>query len=219
MEKIEVVEKLTDTSKKNLLKMLKKCARYYKENLIGKEFLILYNQGNYKIIKFTKKEFKHMTGVSSHLGAKRFFDSLTKKGATPLRINDIYTTTEHPHHLALKKMSIFESINQLFSEKSFLLTDVETKTRVFKLGLSDLELTMLCNKYRETDQHYATMSLRTESLLVNAREYYFVDFVFCRENNYFKFSKLVFPKKININYFKKNRKSLEFVIDYSVLGL
>lgn len=63
--------------KKYVLKTIVNLAKLYKKNLVGKNFLIVSktNDTPYKFweVKFEKKQFKHLTGVKSHISPTYFY--------------------------------------------------------------------------------------------------------------------------------------------------
>lgn len=71
-----------DKKKQDIIK-LKECAKTYKEKLLGKRFLVVFDNLNYIEVIFTKKQFKHLTGISSDLSAVAFYDfCVGKNGRT-----------------------------------------------------------------------------------------------------------------------------------------
>lgn len=93
--------------KKNLVKHLKRCAKYYKDNLLGNKYLVLFNNGEYIQVLFKKSDFKHLTGVSSIYTADKFYERCIGKGKVFISPTEIFTTEKHPEDLVLKKLLIF----------------------------------------------------------------------------------------------------------------
>ena len=122
-----------DKKKQDIIK-LKECAKTYKEKLLGKRFLVVFDNLNYIEVIFTKKQFKHLTGISSDLSAVAFYDfCIGKKWQNNRTVyispKDIYTTIEHPRVFAIKKMEVFSLIRDLFEKSSYVLTEISENKR------------------------------------------------------------------------------------------
>ncbi len=142
-------ENLTIAKKKRLIEKLKNAAIYYRDYLLGKSFLVLYNENQFVEVLFKKSDFMHLTGVSSNLNAERFFDVCLKKGSDKryIRESDIFTTTLHPFHLAIKKLEVFAEIHNVFYKASYLLEDIRFEKSSYTFGVANFELTLLCERY------------------------------------------------------------------------
>lgn len=215
----EIIEVYSIENKKKDIHKLKNCAEYYKRNLIGKRFLILYNDGEFLEILFSSEHFRHLTGISSNLNAKKFYQKcIGLKGTRKIFIspNEIYTTKQHPRALALKKMEVFNNILFLFQNQSYLSKTVNTNSVTYSFGISNITLTLLCERHPPNSE-IIPVSLRSKSYLKKSMLFYPVEYVLVKLNPYMKFSEITYPNNIDIQYFNRNRKKLEAIIDYSVL--
>lgn len=193
MEKTK--EKLTIEERKEFIRKLKKCARIYKENLLGYRFLVVFNGNDYKEILFKKADFKHLTGISSNLNANSFYERCIGKNHEYIEPNDIYTTNIHPKHLANKKLDIFNQLIELFSKPSYLLIDIQTNSKSFSIGIADLDLTLLFDKYQEHNSYYTASSLRAKSYVHLSNQHYPIDMILRKTNPCLKYKDLVFIRK------------------------
>ena len=57
--------------RKEIIKTIENAAKVYKDQLVGKTFLYVFD-GRYIEVIFKAENFKHLTGVDSSLSAKRF---------------------------------------------------------------------------------------------------------------------------------------------------
>lgn len=64
-------------SKNQLVNRIRRAAKEYKEHLVGKTFLFVYEKG-YIEVMFTAKAFFHLTGVNSKLSAIDFYKHAEK---------------------------------------------------------------------------------------------------------------------------------------------
>lgn len=187
--------------KKEDIARLKECAKFYKNNFLGKRFLVVFKDFEYVEILFTKSEFKHLTGISSDLSTKNLFDfcigKRMKNGNTRyITPDEIYTTDEHPRIFALKKLRVFSEISRLFDEASFVMRDVYEKKRFYRLGLANFELTLFADDTNDTVGTYRPISLKSESHLSNSSDFSKVEYVFVKANPFLKYKLMLYQEKI-----------------------
>lgn len=77
-------------------------------------------------------------------------------------------------------------------------------------------LTLLCERHPPNSE-ITPVSLRSKSYLKKSMLFYPVEYTFVKLNPYMKFSKITYPNHIDVQYFNRNRKRLEAIIDYSFL--
>lgn len=209
-----------DKKKQDIIK-LKECAKIYKEKLLGKRFLVVFNNLNYIEVIFTKKQFKHLTGISSNLSAVAFYNfCIGKKQQNNKTVyispKDIYTTIEHPRVFAIKKMEVFSLIRDLFEKSSYVLTEISENKRFYKMGLANIQLTILLDDYDDdAKETYIAISLKSESHIKNAKQFDKIEYVFEKTNPYLKYEKMLYPKRIDITSLNKAEHKLNHLIDFS----
>lgn len=207
--------------KKSDIVELKRCAKYYKKYLLGKRFLVLFNNAQYIEIIFSKDKFKHLTGISSKINARDFYDlcigKKNKNGKSKRYISpiDIYTTNKHPRILALKKFKIFDQLHKIFSEASYVLEEIESETRIYKFGLSNIQLTLLCQNFQQANPCLSPISLRSMSFISTSTNFFPSECSFLKKNSYMKYCIMTYPNNIDFDYFKKYNEILKEIINYN----
>lgn len=214
--KTTTIEILSKQTKKDLLMYLKNTSNYYKDHLLGYRFLIVYDEGKYVEILFRKRNFKHLTGISTHYDAEIFFDLCVGKrhyGKISLLEEDLFTTKSHSFSLVSRKMKIFDKIHQLFYEPSYILENVKTNTRIYHFGFTKYKLTLLCAYYG--CDSFLTPTILREKLDPSKYELcHEIKAVFIKRNPYFKYKTLTYCTKYTVGYLIKYKEKLCEVIDY-----
>ena len=82
------MNKKKSNDRKLIVCEINKAAQLYKEHLIGRKFLYVFD-GRYIEVCYKAESFRHLTGVETHLLAKRFYQ-LAVKGQ--LQSTQIYFT-------------------------------------------------------------------------------------------------------------------------------
>lgn len=122
--------------KSNIINRIHHVAKLYQSRLVGKTFLILY-EGNSSELLFKSDNLLHLCGVGTNLSAKYFYKyAINKK----LSSKDIFFNTNHPYDFASTKTQHLHKAVSLLNRDSFVITDVSTLTKTFKLGATDLEV-------------------------------------------------------------------------------
>jgi len=123
-------------NKSKILKMIHKNAVIYKKHLISKTFLLLF-EGHSIEIMFKAENLLHLCGVDTKLLAKDFYQKAYQK---KLSDKEIYFSKKHPYDFAKIKLEHLPQAISLLSNESFVITDISTQTKMFKLGATDLEV-------------------------------------------------------------------------------
>ena len=116
--------------------MIHKNAVIYKKQLISKTFLLLF-EGHSIEIMFKAENLLHLCGVDTKLLAKDFYQKAYQK---KLSDKEIYFSKKHPYDFAKIKLEHLPQAISLLSNESFVITDISTQTKMFKLGATDLEV-------------------------------------------------------------------------------
>ena len=172
-----------------------------------------------------KKQFKHLTGISSDLSAVAFYDLCIGKKRKNNKIvyispNDIYTTIKHPRVLALKKMEVFPLISDLFEKSSYVLTEIAENKRFYKMGLANIQLTLLLDDDgNDVKKSYIAISLKSKSHIKNAKQFDINEYVFEKTNPYLKYEKMLYPKRIDIASLNEAKHKLNHLINFNNLTI
>ena len=170
-------------------------ANSYKKHLTGKYFLCVFENKCIEIA-FKNEHFKHLTGVESLLGGKDFYKRATKRTLT---CEQFRVDKKHPYSLARKKCDYLGNINNLFSSDSLMITEFITNTFTYEFGITNLELTLGLIE-NDTSQMYNPRTLRIKDKAIEkSRNVYSVDFVFCKNNEWAVYEKLLFGQRDNVH--------------------
>ena len=97
-------------SKLQVLQIITKCAKEYKQVLLGRHFLIVYQKSGqvlYKCISFRDYNYLHLTGVKTKLSARKFFE---RASSDRLSINDF---TVDNYGKVQQKINVLPYLSQL----------------------------------------------------------------------------------------------------------
>lgn len=165
-------------------------AKQYKQNLIGKKFLFIFESRSIEIV-FKKDSFKHLTGVSSYLSAKQFY----KKALNgTLRKEQIWFDKQHPFSLCVRKIKHISNIFQITINECFLLEDINTKTVTYQFGATNLNFT-LCMTSEPNTFDFIIQSLRDEDCFDKASNVYEVVSILSKQNDQKLYSNLTYLDK------------------------
>ncbi len=125
--------------KSQIIRRIHRAALKYKEVFVGNTFMFVFNNDYFEVM-FKKSSFMHLTGVASSLRADDFYNhALMQRG---LRPGEIFFNEEHPYDLADKKTDMLVDIGDIIDKDANVITDIETKTFSYKLGVANLEFTV-----------------------------------------------------------------------------
>ncbi len=97
-------------SDSQVLQIITRCAKEYKQALLDRHFLIVYQQSGkicYKNIGFRDYNYLHLTGVKTRLSARRFFE---RASSDRLSVNDF---TVDNHGKVQQKINVLPYLSQL----------------------------------------------------------------------------------------------------------
>lgn len=162
-------------------------AKQYKQNLVGKKFLFVFEQRCIEIV-FKKDSFKHLTGVSTYLSAKQFY----KKALDgTLRKEQIWFDEQHPFYLCVRKINHISDIFQITVNECFLLENINTKTVTYQFGATNLKFT-LCMTSQENSFDFIIQSLRDEDCFEKASNVYEVISILSKQNDKKLYDKITY---------------------------
>ncbi len=177
--------------RKNVVESIKNAAQLYKQYLVGRRFLYVFDS-RYIEVMYKVANFRHLTGVATKLTANEFYRAATRK---QLQVNQIYFTSDHPYNLCIKKIKHIEEIAVLATSENFILEEIETSTKSYKFGATDLKLTLCLNKELDDDGNekgdcYIVESLRDEDCFSKSKNVYAVTHIFSKANDEKKYTDL-----------------------------
>lgn len=182
--------------KQEILLEIIKSAKLYKQNLVGKTFLYVFDN-NYIEVIFKSRDFKHLTGVDSHLPAQDFY-RLACKGN--LQVFQIYFSARHPYSLAQKKIKHLKYISSLAVSESFMLKVISTETETYKYGTTDLNFSLCFNKEYDDDGKekgscFIVKSLRDEDCFSKSEDVFTITHIYSKKNDETKYSQELYCEK------------------------
>lgn len=175
-----------------IVNRIKKAAVWYKENIVGKTFLVLYEGRNIKI-HFKAENFLHLCGVDTFLYAKEFYRKATNG---TLRPSQIGFSAIHPYIFAdIKTRNLINALS-ILQRDSLIITEISTQSRSYELGTTDLEVVICFDAQLDDDGNkindiFVPYSLRVEEIANNRyKDVYQVDYVLSKETGTKLFSQI-----------------------------
>ena len=180
---------------KKLCKTIHEAAQLYKNNLVGKDFLYVFDN-RFIECRFRIDNFKHFTGVESTLSAKRFYQNAL---ANKLSYNQVYFSKNHPYDLAKKKLKHIRNISTVLTSESIMLENITTQSASYKFGSTNLDCTICLNKEFingiAKGKHYIGMSLRDEDCFSKSQHQFVITHIFSKLNSSRKYDTILYMEK------------------------
>lgn len=179
-------------SKNQIVRRIRRAARSYREHLVGRTFMFVYDD-KYIEVMFKTTCFYHLTGVGSNLSAADFYKHAVK--GNDLKPSEISFDTDHPFDLVDLKTTHLKDLYKITIQDVFIADDIITATALYKVGITNLELTLCLG--RDTDKEgnvindrWIPYSFRVENIKnENFDSLYEVTHVFVKESNASKSAK------------------------------
>ncbi len=171
-----------NTETLELRKQIISAANIYKNNLAGKVYLYVYGDSYFEVAYMTEC-FKHLTGVDSPLRGNAFYDNA--KNAT-LSASQICFSSRYPLKTAKKKVVCLHQLPQLTKDLVCVVTDMQTVTITYKLGITNLEFTVGLTENKDHEGNKVNEWLIPRTLRINdkavesSNNAEFVDFIFSK---------------------------------------
>lgn len=182
--------------KKEIVKEICKAAKLYKENLVGRRFIYVFD-GRYIEVLFKRRNYRHLTGVGCNMSADDFYKNALKNR---LNASQIYFNKDHPYELCKKKLKHLCDISSLASGESFMLEEFVTEKKAYKFGTTDLEFSLcMDNEYDQAGNIvgdcFIAWSLRDGDEVSKAKTAYAVTHILSRDNTTSKYTDVHFLDK------------------------
>lgn len=186
----------TQIDRQKIISEIIKAAKSYKQNLVGKTFLYVFDN-KYIEVMFKAKDFRHLAGVDTALSALEFYK---KAHQGKLQASQIFFSARHPYSLAQKKLKHLQDISSLAMGESFMLKDVNTQTESYKYGTTDLEFSLCFNKECdingiEQGNCFIAKSLRDEDCFSKSNDVFTITHIFSKSNDKKKYDTLLYMDK------------------------
>lgn len=202
---------MTQNNKKiDILNKIENAVSSY-DLLLNNTYLIIF-EGNYIEVTFFKKNYKHLTGIMSSLSAEDFYNKAKNRH---LSENQIFFSQKHPYRTCKDKLYYLNNVDKLFLSDFFVVENVATLTRSYKLGFTDLNYSMLFTENTDDFGNRINEVLIPASIRVREDEFdksstqYSADFVFKKQNDINeKYRELIFGDLSKVNEIPDNIKQL-----------
>lgn len=192
-----IVSAKREIQKMELRQDIIEASKLYKDWFVGKTFMYVF-ENKYIQVTYRIKDFKHLTGVASNIGAKDFYKHSIEK---VLSENNIINSLRYPFNLSRKKVTALLNFKSLIEVDLLILEEITTDSTSYKFGVADLEFTLcLINPTDKNgkvinDDYFVPQSLRVEDSVSRSKNAYEVNFIFVKENNESLYSKLLYNDK------------------------
>lgn len=167
-------------------------AKSYKDNLLEKNYLIIYGN-KYIELQFLKRNFLHLTGVLTQIPANQFFNLAVKNRLT---INNFYFSRRYPRDLAENKIINLENLKNLPKQALIILEGLNTQTKQYKIAVTELNYTLCLEQMQNRNNGYFVCSHRIEKTISNiidkSNNAYFVDFILEKPKTAQKYDKITY---------------------------
>ena len=199
---------MSKNKKINLRNDIITVAKVYRDELAGKCFMYIYGE-KYIEILFKTSNFSHLTGVVTSLPGKEFYRK-AKKGQ--LNEGQFYFNNKHPIDLAGKKIGKLDKLPNLTNEAVFIIEDMSTESKIYKIGVSNLDFTLGVMENRDITTNKiinnflipVTFRIRGEKDVDKNPNVYIVDFILMKDNPYNKYDKIYFGSADKISLLQQN---------------
>ncbi|MCD8002303.1 MAG: PBECR4 domain-containing protein [Clostridia bacterium] len=185
-----------ETDKIKIAGEIKQAAKIYKQKLLGKRFMYVFDNRYIEVI-YKAENFRHLTGVDTNLSAKRFYDYAVRG---TLSASQIGFSAQHPYSLCIRKLKHIGSIATLAYSECFMLEEIKTNTMSYKFGTTDLNFTLCLNKdssqgNSEKNECFIVHSLRDEDCFSKSKDVYTVTHIFSRQNDKKLYTDIIYADK------------------------
>ena len=169
-------------------------AEIYKRELAGKVFMFVYGNEWFEVV-FKTDRFLHLTGVTSQLSARDFYNKAQKRQLTEQQFT---FTQQHPYETARKKLPCLKRLPELTTHLVCVVKDLTTVTLTYKIGLTNLDFTLGLTENVDTtgnkvNDWFLPRTLRTKDNAIDiSSDALFVDFVLEKNASEDKYRKITF---------------------------
>ena len=205
----------TKDDKKIIVERINNASKLYKNDLIGKTFLLIYEGKTLEVI-FKAENFLHLCGVDTNLYAKEFYRKDVKSG---IKTTEIGFSEIHPYKFAEIKTRYLPEALSILKRDSLVITNIDTESRTYKLGTTDFELVICFDEQLDDEGNRISdivvpYSLRIEEISVEKyKDIYEVDFVLSKLTGTKEYSDIVFGDVTVLNEYLKNNNITQYAIN------
>ena len=177
--------------RKNIVKKIENAAALYREKLVGKRFIYVFDNRYIEVI-YKAENFRHLTGVETFLTARRFYSYAARR---ILATSQVSFSSSHPYDLCLRKLQHINEVAEMAGSESFILEEIKTNTKSYKFGTTDLNFTLCMNRELDSQGNekgdcFIVQSLRDGDCFKKSKDVYVVTHILSRSNDKKKYTDL-----------------------------
>ena len=184
-------KQLTEDKKLTLQERIKQGAQNYERYLVNKSFKIVCEDGSETIVRFFKKDFKHLTGIKSDLSEAQFYEKCLEG---KISTGNILTEQKYNWKTLKDKSERIQNIHKLLYEdvdKTLLLNDLETNTHVFPIAIRNDEANICVGFVSDANK---ARSLRKATSSQDAGHTKVITAIYGKKNGESDYSEAVYKK-------------------------
>ena len=179
--------------RKNIVKKIENAAALYREKLVGKRFIYVFDNRYIEVI-YKAENFRHLTGVETFLTARRFYSYAARR---ILATSQVSFSSSHPYDLCLRKRQHINEVAEMAGSESFILEEIKTNTKSYKFGTTDLNFTLCMNRELDSQGNekgdcFIVQSLRDGDCFKKSKDVYVVTHILSRSNDKKKYTDLLY---------------------------
>lgn len=179
--------------RKNIVKKIENAAALYREKLVGKRFIYVFDNRYIEVI-YKAENFRHLTGVETFLTARRFYSYASRR---ILATSQVSFSSSHPYDLCLRKLQHINEVAEMAGSESFILEEIKTNTKSYKFGTTDLNFTLCMNRELDSQGNekgdcFIVQSLRDGDCFKKSKDVYVVTHILSRSNDKKKYTDLLY---------------------------
>ena len=179
--------------RKNIVKKIENAAALYREKLVGKRFIYVFDNRYIEVI-YKAENFRHLTGVETFLTARRFYSYAARR---ILATSQVSFSSSHPYDLCLRKLQHINEVAEMAGSESFILEEIKTNTKSYKFGTTDLNFTLCMNRELDSQGNekgdcFIVQSLRDGDCFKKSKDVYVVTHILSRSNDKKKYTDLLY---------------------------
>lgn len=179
--------------RKNIVKKIENAAALYREKLVGKRFIYVFDNRYIEVI-YKAENFRHLTGVETFLTARRFYSYAARR---ILATSQVSFSSSHPYDLCLRKLQHINEMAEMAGSESFILEEIKTNTKSYKFGTTDLNFTLCMNRELDSQGNekgdcFIVQSLRDGDCFKKSKDVYVVTHILSRSNDKKKYTDLLY---------------------------
>ena len=196
---------LDNAQKLRLRDLIINGARHYQKYLVGKNFLIVCEDGSKNEVCFIQNDFKHLTGLYSDFNDLDFFNHCLH---STIDTGNISTEQKYDWSTLRRKCKGIENIEKLIyadTQKTLLVNGLNTHTKIYPIAIKDLSSNICIGFVSDICK---ARSMRKASSSNDFESEKTIKAIFSRNNDSSKYNELIYISSV-LGVYKKDNKLIE----------